>query len=58
MDVLVDVLDVELSDDEEDEDVLLLVVDSLFFSVELLDDFSALSEPEDFFESPPRLSLR
>lgn len=57
-----DVLDEDLSD----EAVVLLAVESLFFSVELVDDESALPSDEDeaadgaaaFLESDPRLSLR
>lgn len=60
LDVLVDVLDDDVSD--EDVVLLLLVDESLFVSV---DDFSVLASDEvddvadaDFFESEPRLSLR
>lgn len=54
MDVLVEVLELDLSDDVE----LVLVLDSLFFSVELLDDLSPFPADADFFESDPRLSVR
>jgi hypothetical protein len=58
LDVLVEVLELDVSDEDE----LVLVVVSVFFSVEPVDGFSALSVDvdgaADFLASEPRLSLR